>query len=150
MTTHITLRAPINTGNRYCGPAVISAIAHIGTAEAASVIRGVTGKRFVKGTSYSACRQALRQLGFLTKPIVDPLSCLDDFQKPTLAKWLREHKSKRTTGRVFLICAGHHWFAVTGRRYVCGIVKEIVSIKDPRVKRRARVARAYEVVRAPF
>jgi hypothetical protein len=34
---------------------------------------------------------------------------------------------------------------VQGRRYVCGIVGDVVSIKDKKIKRRARVAEVYEL-----
>jgi hypothetical protein len=54
-------------------------------------------------------------------------------------------KEDRTPGRVFLIAAGWHWQIVSGRRYTCGRIREIVSIKDKRVKRRARVAEVYEL-----
>ena len=54
-------------------------------------------------------------------------------------------KIDRTEGRVFLIAAGHHWQLVSGRRYTCGRIREIVSIKDKQVKRRARVAEVYEL-----
>ena len=134
----IKLKAPVNTGNRYCGPAVISALANIGTAEAAAVIRSVTHQRSVRGTSYYGCTEALRRLGFSTVGLqVDG--------KPTLAGWLKASKSIRTAGRVFLVCAGSHFLLISGRRYVCGIVKDVVSVRDKRVKRRARVAKVWEV-----
>ena len=64
----------------------------------------------------------------------------------TLAKWLQLSVRHRTKGRVFLISAGHHWQLVSGRKYTCGRIREIVSIKDKRVKRRARVAGVYELI----
>ena len=42
--------------------------------------------------------------------------------------------------------AGCHWQLVSGRRYTCGRIREIVSIRDKRVKRRARVAEVYELI----
>lgn len=134
----LQLRSPKNTGNRYCGPAVISALANIGTAEAAAVIRSVTHQRSVKGTSYYGCTEALRRLGFSTTD-------LRVNTKPTLAGWLKASKAIRTAGRVFLVCAGSHFLLISGRRYVCGIVKDVVSVRDERVKRRARVAKVWEV-----
>ena len=44
-----------------------------------------------------------------------------------------------------MIVAGNHWQIVTGRRYICGIVGDLVSIKDKRVKRRARVTEVFEL-----
>jgi hypothetical protein len=137
----IKLRAPIKRGNRYCGPSVISAITGLDTGEAAAVIRSITGQRAVTGTSYSGCRQALRQLGYRTQVLYEA----ERGKGITLAAWLKQSKEIRTAGRVFLICAGWHWQIVSGRRYTCGRVGEVVSIRDKRVKRRARVARIYEV-----
>tara|TARA_Y100000401_G_scaffold115874_2_gene120393 strand:+ start:649 stop:1188 length:540 start_codon:yes stop_codon:yes gene_type:complete len=67
--------------------------------------------------------------------------------RPTLAAWLREHKGMRTSGRVYLLAAGNHWQLITGFRYACGQVGEIVSVRDPRVRRRARVSEVYEVIK---
>ena len=47
---------------------------------------------------------------------------------------------------MYLLVAGNHYQLVRGRRYVCGITKDIVSIKDKKVKRRARVTEVYELV----
>jgi len=135
----IQLRAPVNTGNRYCGPAAISAIAGIGTAEAARLIRLINPRRkSVKGTHDWEIRKALGKLGVRSWPV-----SIDG--KPTLAGWLKASKAIRTTGRTFLVSAGHHWQVISGRRYVCGRVREVVSIRDDRVKRRARVADVYEL-----
>ena len=109
---------PINHGtvradrNRYCGPAVISAITGICTGDAARQTMGFS---------------------------------LDRSTGPTLAAWLKATVKDRTADRVFLIVSGWHWQLVQGRRYVCGLTSEIVSIKDKRVKRRARVADVYEL-----
>jgi len=140
----IKLRAPIKGSNTYCGPAVISAITGIDTGEAAGVIRGITGQQRVKGTSYWGCRGALRQLGYGTRVLYEA----ERGKGITLAKWLKDSKAIRTPGRVFLVCAGYHWQIVSGRRYTCGRIGEIVSIRDARVKRRARVARVFEVTKA--
>jgi hypothetical protein len=64
---------------------------------------------------------------------------------PTLAAWLRHTVKERTAKRVFLIVAGHHFQLVQGRRIVCGILKEPTSVRDKRVKRRARVSNVYEL-----
>lgn len=126
--------------NRYCGPAVISAVTKLTTGEAARLIRKQTGKPCVRGTSTSDVRYALEACG------IEMWSAgYRTYHNPTLAAWLRESKKDRTPGRVYLISAGHHWQLVSGRRYTCGLIREIVSIKDKRVKRRARVAEVYEL-----
>jgi len=135
----IKLKAPVNTGNRYCGPAVISALTGIGTADAATIIRSVTRQKYVKGTSTYGCLQTLRLLGVSSERVPLPA------KRPTLAGWLKATKAIRTAGRVFLLVAGNHWQIVSGRRYTCGIVRDVVSVRDARVKRRARVTEVYEV-----
>ena len=99
--------------NRYCGPAVISCVTGMNSGEAARLIRSVSGQRAVRGTYTTHVRRALEKCG------------IESFRKHithncTLAAWLRESKDMRTTGRVFLVVAGHHFQLVEGRRYVCG------------------------------
>jgi primase-polymerase (primpol)-like protein len=143
---------PVNHGltprdkNRYCGPSVISAITGMTTGEAAAQLRAVSGKRAIKGTHTSWIRAVLRRNN------IEMLSCRDVWNIKlnrtdgiTLAGWLKHTVKDRNADRVFLIVAGWHWQLVQGRRYVCGQTKQIVSIRDKRVKRRARVAEIYEL-----
>ena len=125
--------------NRYCGPAVISAVTSMNSGEAARLIRSVSGQRAVRGTHTTHVRRAMKLCGI--QSIYRRCT-----PKITLAAWLRESKSSRTTGRVFLVVAGHHFQLIEGRRYVCGRTRDIVSIKDKQVKRRARVEEVYELV----
>ena len=129
--------------NRYCGPSVISALTDLTTGEAARLIRMQTGARKITGTHTSEVQRALRACNISMRFCYYP--GLDRTSGPTLAAWLRMSKADRTPGRIFLISAGHHWQLVSGRRYTCGRIREIVSIKDKRVKRRARVAEVYEL-----
>jgi hypothetical protein len=129
--------------NRYCGPSVISALTDLTTGEAARLIRMQTGARKITGTSTSEVGRALRACNISMQSCYYP--DLDRKTRPTLAGWLRMSKADRTPGRIFLIIAGRHWQLVSGRRYTCGRIREIVSIKDKRVKRRARVAKVYEL-----
>ena len=125
--------------NRYCGPAVISAVTSMNSGEAARLIRSVSGQRAVRGAFTTHVRRALTLCGIQSiRQRCTP--------KITLAAWLRESKGSRTTGRVFLVVAGHHFQLIEGRRYVCGRTRDIVSIKDKKVKRRARVEEVYELV----
>jgi len=129
--------------NRYCGPAVISAVTGMVTGEAARLIRNVSGQKVVRGSytrdvirALALCNVGYRNskfFGFNTK------------QRPTLAQWLKSSKDIRTSGRVFLIVAGHHFQLVEGRRYVCGRTKDIVSVRSKYVKRRCRVEEVYEL-----
>jgi len=124
--------------NRYCGPAVISCVTGMNTGEAARLIRSVSGQRAVRGTLTTHVRRALKLCGIES-------SRIDHTRKCTLAAWLRESKNIRTTGRVFLVVAGHHFQLIEGRRYVCGRTKDIVSVRDKMVKRRCRVEEVYEL-----
>jgi len=125
--------------NRYCGPSVISALTDLTTGEAARLIRKQNGRSAIRGSSTHEVLDALRACN------IKATSLYLKSSRPTLAGWLRMSKADRTPGRVFLIVAGNHWQLVSGRRYTCGRVREIVSIKDKRVKRRARVAKVYEL-----
>ena len=129
--------------NRYCGPAIISSLTGMTTGEAARLIRSVTGQRKVTGVH---THHLIRALDFCGISFF-PERCLRFLpqNKPTLAKWLKNSKESRSTGRVFLVVAGHHFQLVEGRRYVCGRTLDIVSIKDKSVKRRCRVEKVYEL-----
>ena len=126
--------------NRFCGPAVISALTKMTTGEAAAIIRHSFDRRQVTGTSTYQVRSVLDMCGFKLQ------SWSTLAKKQTLARWLSETIKLRTTGRVFLVVAGNPWQLVEGRRYVCGIVGEVVSVRHEKVKRRARVTEVYEVV----
>ena len=135
---HDVIRKP--RGNRFCGPAAISALTKLDTDQAAAIIRDSFDKRQVTGTS---TRQVMYVLGLCGYKL-QSFSTLA--KKQTLAAFLSETIKLRTTGRVFLVVAGNHWQLIEGRRYVCGISKEVVSVKHEKVKRRARVTEVYEVV----
>tara|TARA_B100000963_G_C22360284_1_gene551280 strand:+ start:45 stop:506 length:462 start_codon:yes stop_codon:yes gene_type:complete len=143
---------PVNHGsskrdkNRYCGPAVISAITGITTGEAAAQLRAFSNRRMITGTGTWEVQNILLKNGIRMR---DARLYWDvKFNRTdgvTLAGWLKASVKDRNAKRVFLIVAGWHWQLVQGRRYVCGRTKEIVSIRDKRVKRRARVAEVYEL-----
>lgn len=129
--------------NRYCGPAIISSLTGMTTGEAARLIRSVTGERKVTGVHTHHIIRALDLCGISYFPGSRLSFNLQN--KPTLAKWLKDAKESRSTGRVFLVVAGNHFQLIEGRRYVCGRTKDIVSIKDKSVKRRCRVEEVYEL-----
>ena len=128
--------------NRFCGPAALSIIAGIDTAEASAVIRHVSRKRSVQGTSNWEVLRSLALLGFKASSAakVDPLNLKSN---PTLAAWLK--RDERDGKALYLIAAGHHWQVVQGRRFCCGITKDIVSIRDEKVKRRARISGVWKI-----
>lgn len=124
--------------NTYCGPAVISALTGATTNEAAAVIRHHSGQRAVRGSATRHVLKSLESYGITAKPA--PAG-----NRLTLAGWLREFKAERTAGRVFLVVAGDHFQLISGRKYVCGRIGDVVSIKHDAVKRRARVASVHEL-----
>jgi hypothetical protein len=128
--------------NRFCGPAALSIIAGIDTTEAAAVIRHVSKKRSVQGTSNWEVLRSLSLLGFKATSAakVDPLNLKGN---PTLAAWLKS--DERDGQALYLIAAGYHWQVVQGRRFCCGITKDIVSIRDEKVKRRARISGVWKI-----
>ena len=134
-----------NDKNRYCGPAVISALTELTTGEAARLLRLQTGQRAITGTAFHEVINALKACNITSREVTDCPVKLHRKNGPTLAKWLEISKQERTPCRVFLIVAGWHWQLVSGRKYTCGRIREIVSIKDKRVKRRARVSKVYEL-----
>ena len=144
---------PVNrtkNGNQYCGPAVISSVTGCTTDEAAKLIRTISGQRAVRGAATRDVLEVFSQhWGVTNKPLFDAHWRTPRNQLPTLASWLRRNKHRRTAGRVFLIAAGNHFQLVSGRKYVCGITRDVVSIKDDKVKRRARVSEVYELTGAP-
>jgi len=138
---------PIKDGrdkNRYCGPSVISALTKLTTGEAARLIRMQSpDRKSVKGTHSYEVQRALNACNIDMRRC--PLVSNGRSRRPSLAAWLKQSKKDRTPGRVFLIVAGNHWQLVSGRRYTCGRIRDIVSIKDKRVKRRAHVSEVYEL-----
>ena len=141
---------PIKDGrdkNRYCGPSVISALTKLTTGEAARLIRMQSpNRKSVKGTHSYEVRRALDACNIEMRRFpYTPVVSNGKKRRPSLAAWLKQSKKSRTPGRVFLIAAGNHWQLVSGRRYICGRIRDIVSIKDKRVKRRARVSEVYEL-----
>ena len=129
--------------NRYCGPAVLSIMSGITTGEASRLIRNLFPYvHAVRGTSTHQVSEAFQNLGIRMSRVSYRTS---NSSKPTLTGWLRQTVEERTAGRVFLVVAGNHWQIITGRRYICGISGELVSIKSKIVKRRARVTEVHEL-----
>ncbi|MDP7346095.1 MAG: hypothetical protein QGG60_09135 [Anaerolineales bacterium] len=134
-----------NDSNRYCGPSAISALTNLTTGEAARLIRKQNGRKTIKGAHTYEVLDALQACNITATRWQEPGVRLSRTTGPTLAGWLKMSKADRTPGRIFLIVAGWHWQLVSGRRYTCGRIREIVSIRDKRVKRRARVAEVWEL-----
>jgi hypothetical protein len=126
--------------NRFCGPSAISILTGMTTGEAARLLRSISGRRQIKGTGDGLMYKGLAKCGLRMAHLPIRLRPM------TLAQWLKRTVAERTPGRVFLVSAGNHWQVITGRRYACGRIREIVSIRDKRVKRRCRVEDVYEII----
>lgn len=141
---------PVNrtkSGNRYCGPAVISSVTGCTTDEGAKFIRTLSGQRAVRGAFTCHIIESLRQHWGVRSH--EHFHIRGGKTKPTLATWLRENRELLNPGRVYLIVAGNHFQLVSGRRYVCGLTRGVVSIKHDKVKRRARVESVHELIGTP-
>lgn len=147
--------------NRFCGPAVISALTGITTAEAARRIREHTGRRQITGTWGDEIKPVFADLGVQMTParidgngylISDLLIEMLDVKAQrrhqadqrgsgmTFAAWLKATERERSGNQVFLLSSGHHWVLVQRDNFVCGKTGEVVSVDHPKVKRRARVS----------
>lgn len=124
--------------NRYCGPAALSMIAKIDTAEAAALLRKISGKTSIKTVHMVQMRAALEAKGFRVERVELPA------EKVTLAAWLKANPtSKRGTG-VYLILCAHHFITVQGRRGGCNLTKDVVALSELK-KRRGIMENVYLV-----
>lgn len=145
-----------NNTNRYCGPSAISAVTGMATGSASKLLRIVGGRKAIKGAYVGEVKSALYKCNILAEPsyptalgvkMPDGSDRRTWSQEPrvTLAKWLKHSKTIRTSGRIFLIVAGNHYQLVSGRKFTCGRVRDIISIRAKGVKRRSRVERVFEL-----
>lgn len=134
----LKLRAVNRGRNRFCGPAVISILTGMDTDEASQAIRSITGRRQITRTTTLELVRTLKQQGIVMRELQN-WSHEKPIKRPTITQWLRQSKEVRTAGRVYLLSAGHHWQLISGRRFVCGLTGEVVSIRDKKAGRRRRV-----------
>jgi hypothetical protein len=150
MSSRIRLR-PVNHGttkadrNTYCGPSAISSLTGMTTGEAARLLRATGGRRAIRGSYTSEMLRALRMCNINADCY---RHAAQSGRRQTLAAWLKATKDARGDA-AFLLAAGRHWLLVQGRRYVCGITKEVVPQKHPKVARRAVVTEAYRLTAVP-
>lgn len=126
---------PINRSgkdNRYCGPAVVSFLTGLNTADISKMMRANSGRKFITGSNMEEFEFILYKHGIRVYSV-------DVEGKPTLAAWSKTRDRKTT----YIVGAGNHWQIIQGNKYACGRIGEICSIKDERVKRRARVTEVY-------
>lgn len=127
--------------NHWCGPSAISAVTRLNTDGAAKLIKKARGHNGpVKGTSTWEIAYALKEKSIRMTRLSQP-------SRETMAQWLKRTVKERKPGRVFLLAAGNHWQLVSGRRYVCGLSGEVVSVKHKACRKRARVTAVFELTK---
>jgi hypothetical protein len=145
-----------NNTNRYCGPSAISAVTGMATGSASKLIREINGRRAIKGAYIYEVTAALDKCNITVTdscpttlgvklPDGSPRKAWVQQPRVTLAQWLKHSKTIRTSGRIFLLVAGNHYQLVSGRKFTCGRVRDIISIRANGVKRRSRVERVFEL-----
>jgi len=123
---------------------VVSAVTGKNTDECAQLFREISGRRNITGTSNWEMCKVLSSVGIRTM-IYGIYDYLPVQERPTFTQWLKKHKKLRTHGRVWLLVSGNHWQLVSGRQAVCALTEDVVSIRDKRLRRRARVELVYEL-----
>lgn len=143
------------TGNRYCGPLVIAALAGFSTAEAAAALRRATGRTHaVKSVSNTEVCCTLKALGYemrreTVKRERRMIHCFGRSREkwigPTFAEWLRSREDCTATHIVNV--GGNHYVLVKGRKMVDTFTKgEWVFIRSA-PHRRKRVTEVFRVAR---
>jgi len=122
---------PVNHGtkksdkNGYCGPAVLSILTGMTTAESAKVINASNGNfnRYIKSTSTRMMSKAFSVCGIdMAEKIKIPKHI------KTLDKWLDDTEYSRKDN-MYLVSSGHHWIIIQGNNYVCGMTENIINMK---------------------
>lgn len=126
---------PVNrqNGNRYCGPAAISALTGCTTDDAATVIRSISGQTFVKGAETGHVCQALEAFGLRVNRVTGRGEFLINVA--------------RRKG-VFLVVYDNHFAVVGSGMHVCARFPVPVAVEGEtpaKLNLRAKVQRVYAV-----
>ena len=122
--------------NQYCGPAALAAFTGLTTGDSAALLRGVSGKRSIRGTSDDAMLDALETcgMGLMNSERFYP------HRRMTLNNWLRQHYD----GNASLVSAGHHWLAFQGECFVDSFFRLPTPVDKVHMKR-AQVREVYHL-----
>lgn len=138
MKLHPVLHAA--KANHYCGPSALSALTGLDTGRCAALFRRISGRRCIKSLHRAHMRAALHELGYSSNHSFEARQD-KAHRRPTLRQW-----AKGKLPGIHLVVVGNHYALVEGRRYVCGMTRRIVALKDsPKI--RARVSDAYLIHR---
>ena len=108
--------------NRYCGPAALAALTGLNTGEAATLLREVSGKRAIMGTTKDAMIEALNRCGLF---ILDQ----EDYYPQKLmafSKWQRWYYK----GQRCLVIASNHYWAIDNYYYVDSYFRRPTHLSD--------------------
>jgi hypothetical protein len=94
---------------QWCGPSALCLVTGIEYDAAILLLKEITDRNLIKGTSTMTMRAAFERLGWrmTTQPPLNPL--------PTLAAWLRGRSSELRSAPV-LVEVSNHWMVVEGRK----------------------------------
>lgn len=126
--------------NRYCGPAVIALLTGMTTDDASRLIRTISRKPMVTGTSTKEMLVALDYSDVLHKQVLGHIP-RDMKSRPTIAAWLETIQPEK----LYLVEAGNHWQLIGSGHFVDGIVKKPVPVTDKRARRRSKIKNAWLV-----
>jgi hypothetical protein len=124
----ITLHKP-HGKNKYCGPAVMSAITGFSTDECAAVYRLITGQRYVKGMYTRHMRDAFSKMGGMTswfKGDVDG--------RMTFAQWVSSRDDSKRN-KIAIVNTTGHYVVVLRDMFIENQTKEWVHVNSARVAR---------------
>lgn len=113
-----------NRGNKWCGPAAMSAVLGIDTDQAAATLREVTGRDRITSTYDHWMNQAFNKHGVKMTRARDEIA---PKRRETLTAWAKRTHAERGD-RIFLVSAGRHWRVHQGWNQVCGIVMKVGSM----------------------
>jgi hypothetical protein len=146
ITLHAVKRAHGRRSNRYCGPSLISILTGLDTRDTARLLREVSGRSSIKGTSSEHIRRALSRLGIdLVSFPTHRIQLRTGTKAVTFVQWERASRAVRGSDAILLVM-GNHWAVVQGRRYACGMVRKPVPFSAV-PHRCARVTEAYRLIR---
>ena len=143
MVKHLKIRS-VNHGtkishrNGYCGPAVLSILTGMTTAESAKIINASNGnlKHYIKATSTREMRKAFSVCGIDMAEIKIPKHI------KTLDKWLDDTEYSRKDN-MYLASSGHHWLIIQGYNYVCGMTENIINMEKEKNTYVKKIRRAH-------
>jgi hypothetical protein len=102
--------------NRYCGPAALAYVMRSDPDTAARLLRDVSGKRKIVGTSYTWMLKALSQVGLQAENTMPVVTAATSGKRLTLRKWL-EWSEFSLLDSQFIVTVTAHYLVIHNGRY---------------------------------